>query len=58
MASNSELVVPMMRANDAVGVLDLDSPVFDRFDADDSACCEALARLWIAGSDPMETQNA
>jgi L-methionine (R)-S-oxide reductase len=57
-ASNSELVVPLMRGGNVVGVLDLDSPMFDRFDGDDSACCEALARLWVAGSDPLENQNA
>ena len=57
-ASNSELVVPLLRGSDAIGVLDLDSPLFDRFDAEDSACCEALARLWVAGSDPVENENA
>ncbi len=50
-ASNSELVVPLMRGNDAIGVLDLDSPLLDRFDRDDMACVEALARLWVTGSD-------
>jgi L-methionine (R)-S-oxide reductase len=57
-ASNSELVVPLMHGDAVVGVLDLDSPLFDRFDGDDRACCEALARLWVAGSEPMETQHA
>lgn len=57
-ASNSELVVPLMRAGEVLGVLDLDSPLFDRFDGSDSVCCEALARLWVAASDPMETRNA
>jgi L-methionine (R)-S-oxide reductase len=57
-ASNSELVVPLMRGDEVVVVLDLDSPSFDRFDVEDSACCEALVRLWVAGSDPMENQNA
>ena len=50
-ASNSELVVPLMRGSDAIGVLDLDSPLLDRFDRDDMACVEALARLWVTGSD-------
>jgi len=57
-ASNSELVVPLMRGGDAIGVLDLDSPLFDRFDGEDSACCEALAQLWVDGSDAMETSHA
>ena len=31
-ASNSELVVPMIYQNKVIGVLDIDSPVLDRFD--------------------------
>ena len=50
-ASNSELVVPLMRGSDAIGVLDLDSPLLDRFDREDMTCVEALARLWVTGSD-------
>ena len=50
-ASNSELVVPLMSGGEAIGVLDLDSPLFDRFDEDDAAFCVAVARLWILGSD-------
>src|SRR5688572_27987335 len=33
-ASRSELVVPVMRAGEVLGVLDLDSPITDRFDAE------------------------
>lgn len=50
-ASNSEVVVPLMRGSDAIGVLDLDSPLLERFDRDDMTCVEALARLWVTGSD-------
>jgi GAF domain-containing protein len=50
-ASNSELVVPLMRGGEAIGVLDLDSPLFGRFDEDDAAFCVMLARLWVLGSD-------
>jgi len=57
-ASNSELVVPLLRGAQVIGVLDLDSPKFDRFDTSDAACCEALARLWLAASDPMEDADA
>jgi len=32
--SNSEVVVPMIIEGDVFGVLDVDSPVLDRFDAD------------------------
>ncbi|HEY0282274.1 MAG TPA: GAF domain-containing protein [Rhizomicrobium sp.] len=44
-ASNSELVAPLLADGFAVGVLDLDSPLFGRFDADDATGIEALARL-------------
>ncbi len=44
-ASRSELVVPVVREGRVIGVLDLDSPELARFDAEDSAGCEALAAL-------------
>ena len=44
-ASNSEIVVPIHRDGKVVAVLDIDSPVFDRFDADDQAGLEALVRV-------------
>jgi L-methionine (R)-S-oxide reductase len=44
-ASRSELVVPIMRGDVLLGVLDLDSPSPARFDAEDAAGCEALAAL-------------
>ena len=47
-ASRSELVVPVVRDGQVLGVLDLDSPVPGRFDAEDAAGCEALAAL-LAG---------
>ncbi|MBB3175080.1 GAF domain-containing protein [Endobacter medicaginis] len=50
-ASRSELVVPLMRDGAVLGVLDLDSPVPGRFDADDQAGFEALARLYVEASD-------
>ncbi len=46
-ASRAELVVPLQDAEGRlVGVLDLDSPSVGRFDADDQAGLEALARLY------------
>ena len=39
-ASNSEIVVPMIRNGELLGVLDLDSPKRARFDADDQAGLE------------------
>jgi GAF domain-containing protein len=47
-ASRSELVVPLVRDGVVLGVLDLDSPVPARFDAEDAAGCEALAAM-LAG---------
>ena len=44
-ASRSELVVPIVCGNALVGVLDLDSPIPARFDAEDAAGCEALVAL-------------
>lgn len=46
--SRSELVVPVQRAGMVIGVIDLDSPLVSRFDAEDAAGVEALAEA-IAG---------
>jgi len=43
--SRSELVVPVLRDEEVVAVIDLDSPLPDRFDAEDEAGIEALAGL-------------
>ena len=50
-ASRSELVVPLIRDGRVLGVLDLDSPVPARFDADDQRGFETLARLYVEASD-------
>ena len=44
-ASRSELVVPIVSGDALIGVLDLDSPIPARFDAEDAAGCEALVTL-------------
>ena len=44
-ASNSELVVPLMRGGQLLGVLDLDSPRRARFDEADRIGCERLAAV-------------
>ena len=44
-ASASELVVPIIHDGRLVGVLDLDSPVPGRFDAQDARGCEAIVTL-------------
>ncbi len=49
-ASRSELVVPLFQSDNILGVLDLDSPSRDRFDADDQAGIERLAAIFVAAS--------
>ena len=46
-ASRSELVVPLYRGEVLLGVFDLDSPVLNRFDADDQRGLEAIASAFI-----------
>lgn len=43
--SRSELVVPIVHDGRLIGVLDLDSPLPARFDAEDAAGCEALVAI-------------
>lgn len=47
-ASNSEIVIPLVRGADLLGVLDIDSPRLRRFDATDQRGLEALARIFLA----------
>jgi GAF domain-containing protein len=42
--SNSELVVPLLRGDELLGVLDLDSPLFARFDEEDRDGVEAIVQ--------------
>ena len=44
-ASNSEIVIPLHSGGQVVGVLDIDSPLFARFDQTDRAGLEAFARI-------------
>ena len=46
-ASRSELVVPLFLGEKLVGVFDLDSPILDRFDAEDQAGLEAIAAIFL-----------
>ncbi|WP_419728276.1 GAF domain-containing protein [Lichenicola sp.] len=50
-ASRSEIVVPLIRAGRLVGVLDIDSPVPNRFSDADRTLCEAAAALLIRSLD-------
>lgn len=47
-ASNSEIVIPLLKKGRLLGVLDLDSPLPARFDREDAAGLERLAALWAA----------
>lgn len=44
-ASNSEIVIPLRVNGEVVGVLDIDSPSFERFDEKDKAGLEELAKI-------------
>ncbi len=46
-ASRSELVVPLIRQDKVLGVLDVDSPVPDRFRAEDEAGLARLAQIYL-----------
>ena len=52
-ASNSEIVVPLIVNEKVIGVLDIDSPQLDRFDAEDQLGIELLVRTFLAHSDPV-----
>ena len=44
-ASNSEIVVPLIRDGELLGVLDIDSPSTARFDGEDEAGCVKLGEI-------------
>ncbi|ATB64008.1 GAF domain-containing protein [Pseudomonas mosselii] len=50
-ASNSELVIPLVKAGRLIGVLDLDSPKLARFSEADQAGLERLVELFLALTD-------
>ncbi|GAU81117.1 GAF domain-containing protein [Bosea sp. BIWAKO-01] len=49
-ASRSELVVPLIRDGEVIGVIDLDSPHPSRFDSADQAGIEQIAEIYLAAS--------
>ncbi|MGY6588936.1 MAG: GAF domain-containing protein [Wenzhouxiangella sp.] len=53
-ASRSEIVVPLVVADEVIGVLDIDSPNANRFSAEDQAGIEALAQVYL---DSIAGQN-
>lgn len=50
-ASRSEIVVPLLKDGRLLGVLDLDSPNLNRFDAEDAAGLQAAVKLLLDASD-------
>jgi GAF domain-containing protein len=50
-ASESEVVVPVMRDGAVLGVLDLDSPRRARFDDEDARGLEAIVAAFVAATD-------
>lgn len=44
-ASNSEIVVPLFKNDQVIGVLDIDSLIYDRFNIDDKIGLETIAKL-------------
>ena len=50
-ASNSEIVIPLVKNEKLIGVLDIDSPVLNRFDEQDKAELEKAARIFLDATD-------
>lgn len=57
-ASNSEIVVPLVKDGRLLGVLDLDSPKLARFDAEDQAGIEKLVATFLDLTDTPDTSSA
>jgi L-methionine (R)-S-oxide reductase len=52
-ASRSEIVIPLIKGDRLVGVLDIDSPSVARFDEADRLGLERLAAIFLAGSEVL-----
>lgn len=50
-ASRSEIVIPLVVENKMIGVLDIDSPVLNRFESTDKTYLEQLAAILIEATD-------
>ncbi len=50
-ASNSEIVVPMLKGHQLLGVLDIDSPKFDRFTLQDQEGLEKIVNALVRFTD-------
>lgn len=49
--SRSEIVAPLVKNGQLIGVLDIDSPLPDRFSAKDQALIEEIAEIYLAAVD-------
>ena len=50
-ASASEIVIPVLKGDQLIGVFDIDSPRPDRFSDEDRAGLEAMLAAFVAGTD-------
>ena len=50
-SSNSEIVIPLIINDHIIGVLDIDSPIFNRFNSDDQRGLEELTNIFLNNSD-------
>jgi L-methionine (R)-S-oxide reductase len=50
-ASNSEIVVPLVQNGELFGVLDIDSPIFSRFDDEDRRHLESIVQIFLDSTD-------
>ena len=50
-ASKSEIVIPLIKDNKIIGVLDIDSPIKNRFDDTDAQMLELFVKVLIVGLD-------
>jgi len=50
-ASNSEIVIPLMKGERLIGVFDLDSPILERFDEEDAIGLNRLASVLVESSE-------
>ena len=52
-ASNSEIVVPLIKQGQLIGVLDLDSPSLGRFDDEDAEGLNELVQIFLESSERL-----
>ncbi|QYF92071.1 GAF domain-containing protein [Massilia sp. PAMC28688] len=50
-ASNAEIVIPLLKNGEVLGVFDIDSPTLNRFSAEDQAGLESLVAAFMAATD-------